>query len=425
MARHREVELRREHVRIARASGERLAEEALGAAALVDVGGVEQRDPELEGPVDDEARPVGRDAAAQGQPRAERDLGDDEVAGAQAAIAHARLLPVSIGSAEWRRATLGQSGIEVTRIVLGCGNFGGVGSAPEWFGHGTPPDEAFRIMDAAWELGITTFDTADAYGGGRSESTIGEWLRTKGPDVRDRLAIETKTYNPMETGADIGLARERIRRQLETSLGRLGVERVALYMAHDFDPEVPQEETLLAFDELRRAGKIGAVGASNFDADQLAEAVEISELEGVARYEWVQNSFSLLEQGDRETVLPVCREHGLGYESYGPLAGGWLTGKYRRGEPPPPGSRMTQRPGVVRGVPNRPRLRRDRDVRARSGRARRLGGRARARLAARPGRRDSAVVVGPGRVEQLAPVAEALALELSPADRDRLGKIFA
>jgi aryl-alcohol dehydrogenase-like predicted oxidoreductase len=135
---------------------------------------------------------------------------------------------------------LGRSGVSVTRIVLGCGNFGGVGSAPAFFGQGIPHDEAFRIMDAAWELGLTTFDTADAYGGGRSETWIGEWLAAKGPDVRDAITVETKTFNPMTEGADRGLSRQRIRRQVESSLGRLGLERIPLYLAHDFDPDTPQ-----------------------------------------------------------------------------------------------------------------------------------------------------------------------------------------
>jgi aryl-alcohol dehydrogenase-like predicted oxidoreductase len=239
---------------------------------------------------------------------------------------------------------LGRSGVAVSRLILGCGNFGGIGSSPALFGRGTPPDEAFRIMDAAWELGITTFDTADAYGGGRSEATIGDWLRTKGPDVRDRLVLQTKTFNPMDAGHDHGLSRHRIRRQIDTSLQRLGVERVALYMAHEFDPDVPQEETLEAFAGLVEAGKVGAVGASNFSGDQLAEALELAALEDLPRYEWVQNSFSLLQQGDRETVFPLCHEHGLGYQPFSPLAGGWLTGKYRRDRPLPAGSRMTLRP---------------------------------------------------------------------------------
>jgi aryl-alcohol dehydrogenase-like predicted oxidoreductase len=230
---------------------------------------------------------------------------------------------------------LGRSGISVSRIVLGCGNFGGVGSSPASFGGGTSREVAFELMDRAWELGITAFDTADAYGGGRSETWIGEWLRARGPSVASRIVLTTKTFNPMTEGADRGLSRSRVHRQIETSLARLGVERVALYMTHAFDTAVPQEETLLAFDELVRAGKVGAVGASNFTGEQLAEALELSELEGLTRYEWVQNTLNLLEQEDRETVLPVCREHMIGYTPFGPLAGGWLTGKYRRDAEPP------------------------------------------------------------------------------------------
>ena len=318
---------------------------------------------------------------------------------------------------------LGQSGVSVSRIVLGCGNFGGVGSSPAFFGQGIPKNEAARIMDAAWELGITTFDTADAYGGGRSETWIGEWLAAKGPGVRDRISVETKTFNPVAEGDDRGLAGSRILRQIDTSLARLGVERVGVYMAHDFDPDIPQEETLDAFDRLVRAGKVGAVGASNFTAEQLAEAVELSELEGLARYEVVQNSFSLLDAGDSETVLPVCREHGLGYEAFGPLAGGWLTGKYRRGAEYPEGSRMTQRPesylryatdDVFDGL--------EAFEREASGRGVSMAGLALAWLLATPD--VTAVVVGPTRAEHLEPVKEALALELAPLERDHLRGLF-
>ena len=319
---------------------------------------------------------------------------------------------------------LGRSGIAVSRVILGCGNFGGVGSSPAFWGQGIPQDEATRIMDAAWELGITTFDTADAYGGGRSESWIGEWLATQGPDVRDAIAVETKTYNPVEEGGDRGLARARILRQIDASLTRLGVERVAVYLAHEFDPDVPQEETLGAFDELVRQGKVGAVGASNLTAEQLAEAVELSELEGLTRYEVVQNSFSLLDAGDAETVFPVCREHGLGYEAFGPLAGGWLTGKYRRGEAYPEGSRMTQRPESY--------LRYARDEvfdaleafeREAFQRGVSMAGLALAWLLATPD--VTAVVVGPTRAEHLEPVSEALALELAAEEHHHLRGFFA
>lgn len=312
----------------------------------------------------------------------------------------------------------------VSRLVLGCGNFGGVGSAPAFFGQGIPHDEAFRIMDAAWELGLTTFDTADAYGGGRSETWIGEWLATKGSSVRDAITIETKTFNPTEAGGDRGLSRARIRRQVESSLGRLGIERIPLYLAHDFDPDVAQEETLQAFDELVREGKIGATGASNHTAEQLAVALEISELEGLARYECVQNSFSLLEQDDSQTVFPVCHEHGLGYEAFGPLAGGWLAGRYRRGEPYPEGSRMTQRPEGYRKYES--------DAvfdaleafeRHALGRGVSMAGLAIAWALSVP--EITAVVVGPTRVEQLQPVREALALDLSRDELAHLRGLFA
>lgn len=318
---------------------------------------------------------------------------------------------------------LGRSGIAVSRVILGCGNFGGVGSSPAFFGQGIPKDEAFRIMDAAWELGITTFDTADAYGGGRSETWIGEWLAAKDNLVRDTLVLETKTFNPLEEDGDRGLGGARIVRQIDTSLRRLGIERVALYMAHSFDPDVPQEETLSAFDELVRAGKVGAVGASNFTAEQLAEALELSQLEGLTRYEWAQSSFSLLDRGDAETVFPLCREHGLGYEAFGPLAGGWLAGKYRRGEPYPQGSRMTQRPESYLGYAT------DEIFdgleafeREALGRGVSMAGLAIAWLLSVS--EVTAVVVGPTRAEQLGPVREALALELTSADGDHLRGLF-
>jgi aryl-alcohol dehydrogenase-like predicted oxidoreductase len=318
---------------------------------------------------------------------------------------------------------LGRSGVSVTRIVLGCGNFGGVGSSPAFFGQGIPHEEAPRIMDAAWELGIRTFDTADAYGGGRSETWIGEWLASKGSQVRDEITVETKTFNPMAEGADRGLAGHRIHRQVESSLGRLGLERLPLYMAHAFDPDTPQEETLATLDELVREGKIGAVGASNFSAEQLAEAVEISELEGLTRYEWVQNSYSLLECGDDETVFPVCREHGLGYEAFGPLAGGWLTGRYRRDADYPEGSRMTQRPEGYRRYENDACFDALEAFEAEaSARGVSMAGLAIAWLLGVP--ELTAVVVGPTRAEQLEPVREALSVELSAQEHADLRGLF-
>ena len=318
---------------------------------------------------------------------------------------------------------LGRSGIRVSRVVLGCGNFGGIGSAPAFFGQGESEEEAFAIMDAAWELGITAFDTADAYGGGRSETAIGNWLRSKGPDVRERLVVTTKTFNPMHEGADRGLSRARILRQADTSLDRLGLERVPLYMAHDWDPATPIEETLRAFDDLVRAGKVGAVGASNVTGEQLAGALEISELEGLVRFEWTQNAYSLLERGADDDVLRVCREHGLGFAPFGPLSGGWLTGKYRRDTEFPRGSRMATRPEpylhlvgdeLFDGLDALSAAAKERDVS--------MAGLALAWVLSSPG--VTAAVVGPRSPAHLEPVREALSVDLDQAERDSLAALF-
>jgi len=145
-------------------------------------------------------------------------------------------------------------GLVVARIGLGCGNFGGIGSAPEFFGQGLSQDQAFELMDAAWASGITHFDTADAYGGGRSERAIGRWIRSRG--VRPRLT--TKVFNPMEAGSDRGLEPDRIARQLRSSLDRLGVDHVDLYLAHDYDDAVPLTESLGAFRAAQADGLIGS-----------------------------------------------------------------------------------------------------------------------------------------------------------------------
>jgi aryl-alcohol dehydrogenase-like predicted oxidoreductase len=192
------------------------------------------------------------------------------------------------------------------------------------------------IMDRAWAAGITWFDTADAYGGGASEQWIGEWLRVTG----HRPLLTTKVFhstvgNPDDTGLSPG----RIRRQIESSLARLGVDRIDLYLAHEPDPSVGIADTIASFEALRSDGLIGAWGLSNYDEAGLREALE----HGVPAL--LQNSFSLLERDDEEAVIPFCRAHGIAYVPFGPLAGGWLTGKYRRGETFPAGSRMTQRPG--------------------------------------------------------------------------------
>ena len=296
--------------------------------------------------------------------------------------------------------------LTVARIALGCGNFGGVGSAPEFFGQGLTQDQAFELMDAAWESGLEWFDTSDAYGGGRSEQAIGRWIASQG--VRPRLT--TKTFNPMTAGADHGLKPERIARQLRSSLERLGVNRVDLYLAHDYDPDVPLAESLGAFSAAQADGLISAYGVSNFDAAQMAAALAAGAPQAV------QNSCSLLARQDEPEVLPLCADRGLAYLAYSPLAGGWLTGKYRRGVPYPDGSRMTQRPEPYRDfVADRTFEALARLAAIAAGRGTSMAGLALAWLLADD--RVTQVVIGPGRPEHLTPVAEALAHPLTGDER--------
>ncbi len=229
-----------------------------------------------------------------------------------------------------RYTNLGRTGLQISVIGLGCGNFGGIGSMPEFFGKGDTEEEAFAIMDTAWEMGINNFDTADAYGGGRSETAIGKWLKGKGAAVRDQLILTSKVFNPVGDGPnDRGLSRRHILRQVERSLQRLGVDHIDMYLMHEPDPTTPLEETVRAMDDLVRQGKVHYIGASNMPGWLMAKALWISDKYNLHRFEWVQNSYSLLERNDDPEVLPLCADQGLGYTPFSPLAGGWLTGKYQ------------------------------------------------------------------------------------------------
>jgi len=296
--------------------------------------------------------------------------------------------------------------VQVPPVSLGCGNFGGVGSAPEFFGCGLTDDQAVDLMDAAWELGITHFDTADAYGGGRSERAIGRWIATRGVVPQ----LTTKTFNPMTAGADRGLRPERIARQLQSSLERLGVTQVDLYLAHEFDPDVPLADTIAAFEDAMAAGLIRAYGVSNFNSGQLLSALAAGT--PVA----IQNSFSMLAREDAPDLLDLCQQHDVAYLAFSPLAGGWLTGKYRQGQPYPAGSRMTQRPGPYAGLARGQTF----DL------LDRLAGIARDRGTSMAGLalgwllgedRVTQIVVGPGSRTQLAPVAEAIEHPLTTDER--------
>jgi len=293
------------------------------------------------------------------------------------------------------------------RIVLGCGNFGGIGSDLSLVGQGEGEAQAFEIMDAAWARGVRRFDTASSYGGGRSERTIGAWLRERG---LDGLALTSKAFHPVHEGDDSGLAPSRLRRVVHESLERLGVERIDLFLIHEVDPETPLADTLGALEELVRDGLIGAIGVSNVDGDYLAKALALAPISVV------QNEYSLLARDAERDVLPLCAEHGVEFQAFSPLAGGWLTGKYSRGTPFPSGSRMTLRPDPYAELVRE-------DVFDSLDQLAQRGDPATLSLAwilANP--LVGAVVTGPRRPAHLDPVWAALELEV---DRDELTELFA
>jgi aryl-alcohol dehydrogenase-like predicted oxidoreductase len=319
---------------------------------------------------------------------------------------------------------LGTTGARVSRIILGCGNFGGIGSSPAFFGQGESDDEAAAIMDAAFEMGINVFDTADAYGGGRSESAIGKWLASKGSSVRDQLLISSKAFNPVGEGVnDYGLSRRHLKRQVESSLGRLGVEHLDLFLTHEPDADTSLEETLGALDDLVRAGAIHYLGASNVPAWELVHSLWLSDRDHLARFGWVQNSYSLLEREPERELFPALETFGLGFTPFSPLAGGWMTGKYRRGATAPAGSRMTLRPEpYAHLVVDDTFDALEAFEREAIGRGVSMAGLALGWLLHHP--RVTSVIVGPRRPEQLEPAREALELELTETEHAAIHALF-
>lgn len=210
---------------------------------------------------------------------------------------------------------------------------------------GSQADEraSFAIMDRAFDAGVFFFDTADVYPfwsslktAGRTEEIIGRWLQGR----RDQVVLATKLRGPMGTGPnDSGLSRLHIMHAVEASLRRLQTDHIDLYQAHAFDPETPIEETLRALDDLVHAGKVRYIACSNFAAWQLMKALGISERLNLVRFDSVQPRYNLFDRGIEAELLPLCVEERVGVIPYSPLAGGLLTGKYRRGSVPPEGSR--------------------------------------------------------------------------------------
>ena len=216
--------------------------------------------------------------------------------------------------------------LTVSRLGLGAVFMGGR----------TPPAEAHRMLDRFLDAGGTLVNTADTSLDGGSERTLAPWLAAH----RDAVVVATSVRFPVSDPGGEGLAPERIVRACDASLRRLGVDVIDLYQLNAPDPDVPLEETLEALDGLVRAGKVRALGCSNFPAYLLAWAVAIQDREGWAPFVSLQPQYSLVERSIELELLPFCRAAGLGVLCWGPLGAGFLSGRYRPGHPPPAGSRM-------------------------------------------------------------------------------------
>jgi aryl-alcohol dehydrogenase-like predicted oxidoreductase len=237
-----------------------------------------------------------------------------------------------------RYRAVGVSGLQVSVVGLGCNNFG----------RRLDVDATRSVVDAAIEAGVTLLDTADIYGGGQSESILGEVLTGR----RDQVVLATKfgaQAADMGYGAATGAkgGRAYIRRAVTESLRRLRTDYIDLYQLHTPDPVTPVEETIAALGELVHEGKVRYIGHSNLCGWQLADAAHVARRPGGSPFVSAQNHWSLLERAAEADVLPAARHFGLGVLPYFPLANGLLTGKVRRGQAPPPGSRLASRAGYI------------------------------------------------------------------------------
>jgi aryl-alcohol dehydrogenase-like predicted oxidoreductase len=236
---------------------------------------------------------------------------------------------------------------DIGRIWFGCGNFGGIGSSPSLRGAGDSEEQALQLLDHARRVGLRRFDTANTYGGGASEIILGKWLREQGLDFVRSAQIATKVGNPHGCPrGETPLSRSQIAHHLDESLRRLGIERIELYYVHEFDRVTPLEETLGVMSRAVEGGKIDRFGISNASLADVKAVRELADSRLAAHFDYVQNEYSLLATADAKALIPWCAEHGLRYTAFSPLAGGFLTGKYRVGEEPPPGSRAAHAPEV-------------------------------------------------------------------------------
>jgi aryl-alcohol dehydrogenase-like predicted oxidoreductase len=230
--------------------------------------------------------------------------------------------------------------VQVSPLCLGAMTFGEADEKSFMHGVGSDTGTAKAILNRALELGINFVDTADVYGqDGLSERVIGEWLETD--KRRDELVLATKFRFRMQKGPNgSGASRYRIMRAAEDSLRRLKTDRIDLYQIHMQDLDVPEEEILRALDDLVRQGKVLYLGCSNYAAYRLVESLWISDARRLERFVSLQAQYSLVVRDLEREHVPLCERHGLGILPWSPLASGFLSGKYKRGQPPPEGARL-------------------------------------------------------------------------------------
>lgn len=231
---------------------------------------------------------------------------------------------------------MGRSGLIVSAVGLGTNNFG----------NRTDAAQAALVLDQCVESGVNFIDTSDTYSTGKSEECIGQWMQGK----RDKVLIATKAGNPFAPGPyGTGASRLHFTKQVEGSLRRLQTDYIDLYQIHAPDRSTPIEETLRTLDDLVRAGKIRYYGTSNFPSWQIVEAQWASKSFGLNRPVSEQPQYNLLNREVEREIVPAMAEYGVGMIPYSPLASGLLTGKYKRGESPPPGTRMARMPAQYLG----------------------------------------------------------------------------
>jgi aryl-alcohol dehydrogenase-like predicted oxidoreductase len=234
-----------------------------------------------------------------------------------------------------RYRQLGGSGLRVSVLTMGTMTFGGAGGFASVGSTGL--EEARRQVDRCLEAGINLIDTANVYSDGLSEEIVGQVLEGR----RDQVLVATKARMPMGEGPnDAGLSRHHLIRECEASLRRLRTDRIDLYQTHEWDGQTPLSETLQALDDLVRAGKVRYVGCSNYAGWQLMKALGVAEGRGLARFCSQQIHYTLQAREAEYELVPIALDQGLGVLVWSPLAGGLLSGKYRRGQPGPEGSRL-------------------------------------------------------------------------------------